>query len=80
MIYLPSHTRIYLYYGFTTWFLRINHDSHNALYVTQCGVNLDSLIVASRRLFALSTKIGLYEVLKVLYFSADLLDPLESLS
>ena len=61
-------------------FLRISHDSHNALYVTQCGIFLDYPIVESMRLFALSTKIGLYEVLTVLYFSADLLDPLESLS
>ena len=48
-------------------------ESHNTLYVPQCGILLYSLIVTSMWLLSLRTKKRWYEGLKLLYLFVDLL-------
>ena len=76
---ISSLALISLYCRFTTWCLRIKHESHNTLYVLWCGIFSDSLVDASVWLFTLRTKARLYKGWKVLCIFEDLLVPLSSL-
>ena len=44
-IELPSLARIYIYRRFATWCLRIKHEYHNTLYVPQCGIFSEAIII-----------------------------------
>ena len=77
-IELSSIACISIYCRVLIWWLIINHDFHNTLYVLRCGILLDSLVGASMRLFALRMKKIWYEGWKFLYISVDLLVPLGS--
>ena len=76
MIWLTSLARIYLYFWFVTWCLRINNEYHNALYVPQCGILSDYFIIMSMCIFSLRKNTRSYEVLTVLNLYVYLLVPL----
>ena len=42
-----SHARVYIYCKFVTWWLRINHEYNNKVYVHQCGIFSDTFLEGS---------------------------------
>ena len=76
MIYLPLLICISLYFVFATCCLIIEHKSHNTLYVPQCEIFSDSLVVISMWLFALRKNTRWYEGWILFYFLVNLLVPL----